>query len=340
MSTHPSKPRGFTLIELLVVIAIIAVLIALLLPAVQQAREAARRSQCKNNLKQLGLAIQNYHDTARVFPPAWMAVVQPPRLGAMSLGVSLLPYMEQRGLFNRYDANALPFNGITAPSAAITANIAIISTPMPAWRCPSTPGNTGTYSAAIPFPPVTLTYTAAFGDYSVSTGVRGNFSTLAYASFPGGGGGGNRNGALVASGAGAGTTGSVTSMSNIKDGTSNTFLLGERVSGTTIYDAKGLPQALPASVTGQNAGGWGDFLTGEHWLQGCGYDGLIAGCAAGGPCSINCTNGRGFGYYAFHTGGCHFLMADGAVRFVNKSIAAFTFAGLITSDKKEVIGEF
>lgn len=331
--------RGFTLIELLVVIAIIAILIALLLPAVQQAREAARRSQCRNNLKQIGLAIQNYHDAARVFPPAWMAVVAPPTVGAMSLGVSLLPYMEQRALFAKYQPNALPFNGLTAPSAAITSNIAVISTPMPVWNCPSTP-SVPTYNAAIPFPPVTLTYTAAGGDYSVTTGVRGGFSTLAYASFPGGAGG-KRNGALVAAGGTVVGSGSVSSMSNIKDGTSNTFLLGERVSGTTIYDAKGQPQALPASLTGQNAGGWGDFLTGEHWIQGCGYDGLIAGCAAsGGPCVINCTNARGFGFYAFHTGGCHFLMADGAVRFVNKNIAAFTAAGLITSAKGENIADF
>lgn len=334
----PSRTKGFTLIELLVVIAIIAVLIALLLPAVQQAREAARRSQCKNNLKQIGLAIQNYHDAAKIFPPAWMAVVAPPRLGAMSLGVSLLPYMEQRALFTKYDHNALPFNGLAPSSAAITSNIAIISTLMPVWNCPSSTG-ISKYNAAIPFPPVTLTYTAGTGDYSVTTGVRGGFSTLAYASFPGGAGS-KRNGALVASGAGAGSTGSVSSMSNLRDGTSNTFLLGERVSGTTIYDMKGQPQSLPASLTGQNAGGWGDFLTGEHWVQGCGYDGLITACPSGGPCVINCTNARGFGYYAFHPGGCHFLMADGAVRFVNKNVAAFTFAGLITSAKGENIADF
>ena len=71
---HRNRSNGFTLIELLVVIAIIAILIALLLPAVQQAREAARRTQCKNNLKQIGLALHNYLDVARVMPPGWIAV--------------------------------------------------------------------------------------------------------------------------------------------------------------------------------------------------------------------------------------------------------------------------
>ena len=93
------KPGGFTLIELLVVIAIIAVLIALLLPAVQQAREAARRTQCKNNMKQFGLALHNYHDTLNMFPCTINAgnFSAPNGVGAM---VHLLPYIDQAPLFN------------------------------------------------------------------------------------------------------------------------------------------------------------------------------------------------------------------------------------------------
>src|SRR4051812_6730319 len=92
--------RGFTLIELLVVIAIIAVLIALLLPAVQQAREAARRSQCKNNLKQIGLALHNYHDTANTLPPGWIGDPTGSNAGnRWGWGTMILPYLDQAPLY-------------------------------------------------------------------------------------------------------------------------------------------------------------------------------------------------------------------------------------------------
>ncbi|MEZ6060347.1 MAG: DUF1559 domain-containing protein [Planctomycetaceae bacterium] len=105
-----SRVRGFTLIELLVVIAIIAVLIALLLPAVQQAREAARRTQCRNNLKQIGLALHNYHDVHRTLPSGWIAVLngQPsPHDGLSGFGwaTMILPYLDQQNLYNQLDLN-------------------------------------------------------------------------------------------------------------------------------------------------------------------------------------------------------------------------------------------
>ena len=98
--------RAFTLIELLVVIAIIAVLIALLLPAVQQAREAARRTQCKNNLKQMGLAIQNYHDTMRVFPPGRIRSHVNNLQLSFSVHAYLLPYIDQTNLYNQINFGA------------------------------------------------------------------------------------------------------------------------------------------------------------------------------------------------------------------------------------------
>ena len=124
--------RGFTLIELLVVIAIIAVLIALLLPAVQQAREAARRAQCKNHLKQIGLALHNYHDIANGLPPGWIGVnstFQPDVFGGNGWGwaARILPQMDQGPLFNTLNFSL----HMTA-----TAHAAARTTTLPAFRCP------------------------------------------------------------------------------------------------------------------------------------------------------------------------------------------------------------
>jgi prepilin-type N-terminal cleavage/methylation domain-containing protein len=129
-----SRRRGFTLIELLVVIAIIAVLIGLLLPAVQQAREAARRAQCINNLKQLGLAIHGYHDSFNSLPPGWIGVqggipnTQGP--SGFAWGVHLLPYLDQTPLYNRVNFNVPCLD---------TANDAVRLTQLTLFRCPTDP---------------------------------------------------------------------------------------------------------------------------------------------------------------------------------------------------------
>jgi prepilin-type N-terminal cleavage/methylation domain-containing protein len=137
--------RGFTLIELLVVIAIIAILIALLLPAVQQAREAARRSQCKNNLKQLGLAMHNYHDNFKVFPPGVVdpgAGCSPYPAGATSYlwggSVFLLPYMDLAPLYNQLNVGN-GFCGMPAETTLFNGQ-ALLKTTLPAFVCPSDTG--------------------------------------------------------------------------------------------------------------------------------------------------------------------------------------------------------
>lgn len=133
-----SQRAAFTLIELLVVIAIIAILIALLLPAVQQAREAARRSQCKNNLKQIGLAMHNYHDVYNMFPISigWNGV-RGERQGAFSDKVMLLPYLDRGPEYNLISPNDFPYSpGWLGPGAR---NLAGTSGTIPVFNCPSNP---------------------------------------------------------------------------------------------------------------------------------------------------------------------------------------------------------
>jgi prepilin-type N-terminal cleavage/methylation domain-containing protein len=327
--------RAFTLIELLVVIAIIAILIALLLPAVQQAREAARRTQCRNNLKQLGLALHNYHDTFNTLPFGWMAGFD---LNVSAWGIMILPYLDQAPLYNQWESTVPAFNEAAAlfqPATAVQGNLDVIATVLPAYVCPSTselekhnytlPAN----AAGSGVPPINLTWTAARSDYIATSGVRGVYAGIAYS----GSAGGDREGALR----GVGLDGGVChKFRDFRDGSSNSFLVGERVGGTNIYrNGKIDPAAAPFGVA--NGGGWGDFLNGEHWIDGALYDGTFG---SGGPCAINCTNLRSAGYYSFHVGGAQFLMGDGAVRFISENVDAHTFASLITIKKGEVVGEF
>jgi len=333
--------KGFTLIELLVVIAIIAILIALLLPAVQQAREAARRTQCRNNLKQIGLAFHNYHDSNNIFPPGYF--IAPPDQNTKSAYVHLLPYIDQAPLYNQINQSCPMFIGPTVyPAAALTANEALGRTIIPAFVCPSStapPQSAYTYPAngfGPGVPPQNNTFTAARCDYSGTTGVRGTFGNIAYNNNQGG----DREGAIVAAGPNPGSSGGMSRMRDLVDGTSNTFLVGERTGSTTLYQkaqvasaaSLGVPAATFAALQGTNGGAWSDALIFEHWLQGALYDGT----GFGGPCAINCTNIRGNGFHCFHTGGAHFAMGDGAVKFVSENIAASVFAASITRRKGEV----
>jgi len=201
-ASHRRKP-GFTLIELLVVIAIIAVLIALLLPAVQQAREAARRSQCRNNQKQIGLAIHNYHDTHRVFPPnaANNAITN-----GFSWIAMILPYIDQAPLYNQLNFN-YKLNENT-----ITKNLTSIQTQLPALLCPSDPtpsvrtdvANTWAWPAVTGTPPTkTVGVTCYYGFWGTQTNntYPGLFPRTPFQSL---------------------------SMRDVIDGTSNTIMVGER----------------------------------------------------------------------------------------------------------------
>jgi len=128
---------GFTLVELLVVIAIIAILIALLLPAVQAAREAARRTQCNNNLKQIGIALHNYHSTYGRFPPGWGWRADGNHHNSWAWSAKILPYVEQGGLNNEIDYSVVYYDYVSGA----TVNFDLVKQLLPIYQCPSAPKN-------------------------------------------------------------------------------------------------------------------------------------------------------------------------------------------------------
>ena len=316
---HVSRRRGFTLIELLVVIAIIAVLIALLLPAVQQAREAARRTQCKNNLKQLGLALHNYHDTHGVFPYRQGGTSVTPPAGNSNQGsgfTMLLPYLEQGPL---YDQISTPqtFNGTNygafGDDASDGSNYELWYVDIPSLLCPSSPqdsvmadhgvthyafsaGDSGLYSAA---------GTAAI------TNVRGMFGYRTSRRF-----------------------------ADVIDGTSNTVAIGEittaisrnsrQILGATARDQGNAVVDSPINCILTAEGG--EYLPsiatvsatrGSRWSRGVAvYTGMNTILPPNSPsCSIGGFDVAGqYPAQSRHVGGAHILMGDGAVRFVSESI--------------------
>jgi prepilin-type N-terminal cleavage/methylation domain-containing protein len=333
-----TRSGGFTLVELLVVIAIIGILIALLLPAVQAAREAARRSQCSNNLKQIGLAMHNYHDVNNSFPPSWFMDLS--TLNAAVWGTRILPYLEQSALSQNYDNRLAAFNE-TSPG-----NVAVIATPLQAYVCPSTPGGAAdrTYSeswpAALiqqafgytpPFDP--LTYTTGPSDYRPSAGIKDPFRSLAWTGHPNSG---NIDGALKETIVGITTNSN--RIADIMDGTSNTVMIGECVGGPSVYGKGGqvvgsVNKTPPDQFALANGGGWGEILNGEEYVSGT----LSNDPFTGGPCVINCTNLRNAGFYSFHPGGSQFLVCDGSVRFIGETTDAWIFASLITRANGESV---
>lgn len=345
------RRRAFTLIELLVVIAIIAILIALLLPAVQQAREAARRSQCKNNMKQIGLALHNYHDVFNMFPLNW-----DPRWSRAesSQGFSwityLLPYMDQAPLYEQMSVQ-LPAGDLTRGQRYGFNNgtmRTLIQTRLDALLCPSNPqpaitessvsyegGNAGGGTSA---PRMARTdYVGNMG--WVWTGWKDCNSTGRH----GGGSGNNGNpwkhpndppSRNHPNCAGIFWYSMDTSrLASITDGTSNTVVVFENHHWWGTHNgrpsnANSNPGIIRYSQTNKSSG-WASPIGAVETQSG-------AINLAARRDDVRCT-----GWTSIHTGGAHGLMSDGAVKFVNESASIpGIIRALITKSRGDTVGEF
>lgn len=304
------KPRdGFTLIELLVVIAIIAVLIALLLPAVQQAREAARRAQCQNHLKQLGLAMHNYHSTFSCFPPGvvWTDTNQDgtadPKAqcgGHWAWGTFLLPFMEGGNLYKKFrPGNRTPRQVHQAIKAA-TGRF-IFQTALPAFRCPSDPGGVSAPLCDNSRELDGIDSSESIQRQALSNYVGNNDANDIH----------NYPSTWRLANTGVFLYNGVVSIRDIIDGTSNTIAIGERDSYHKV---------LPGSDVNHDAA--------VIYAVADAYDAdsrdAAQGVLAAGSAPINdrVTPGQGCeGFSSRHAGGAQFLMSDGSVRFISQNIA-------------------
>lgn len=358
-----ARRRGFTLIELLVVIAIIAILIALLLPAVQQAREAARRTQCKNNLKQFGLALHNYEGTFSVYPMT-NAQNYLPNTQGFSPQARLLPYMEQANLQNLLDFTQ---PGFTGPFNSLLPNprfAAAFATPLQVMLCPSDPAqvlNTGAGGSVY----AGINYMMSYG-----SGTNANYDLR----WP-------TDGIVFEN--------SSARVRDFTDGTSNTVVMSESIrsvgadftlaAGTlpkfnyqaTLNGSSGVSASLQPVQGLSGSGAWSNGPSGvimnpnlatigpamTSWrgassaaLRGRGVSWAHSGAVSTLTNGYTTPNSRipdivvhftgFFGPRSWHIGGAQVLMGDGSVRLFSDNIDTAIHRGLHSRNGGEVLGEF
>jgi prepilin-type N-terminal cleavage/methylation domain-containing protein/prepilin-type processing-associated H-X9-DG protein len=348
------RRKGFTLIELLVVIAIIAMLIALLLPAVQQAREAGRRTQCSNNLRQLGLALHNYHDALKTFPPNLTPGGTAYNYAKGDWGVlaHLNPYLEQTNVYNlmnlnlptyQYDATTMSYVFAAGDPNTQQAVKTVVQT----FLCPSDIGKPidGGYGITL-FGPTNYCATQGSGIDTIGNDPNQMGSPL------------NADGIFYAD--------SRVRVQDITDGTSNTAMFSE----STLGEGPNVATTLPANTDirkvyaylGYAAGTYltdsacaapptfnGNQKRGFAWYAGeircASYNHYYTPNPANWDCVVNA---QAYGYTAMgwkaarsmHPGGVNVMMADGAVRFVNNLVDKNTWRALATRKGREITEEF
>jgi prepilin-type N-terminal cleavage/methylation domain-containing protein/prepilin-type processing-associated H-X9-DG protein len=351
MIRSSARQRAFTLIELLVVIAIIAILIGLLLPAVQKVREAAARIQCMNNLKQIGLAYQNYHDVNATFPPPGIGS----QTGACGWGVFLLPYIEQDNLYKQYDFTQ-PYAYNPGLGFGTPTNQNVTNTLIKIFRCPSNPDvGTGpyTYTFFLQPPGMQITWQASSSDYGPVVSV--DSGLFAFAGVPEL----NANGVMDTSTWPATFPGY--RIADVTDGTSNTLISAEIADRPALWHGRTRLSTEQTFFSGD--GGWNSPSSANFTLYGSPADGgggtcpeLLTASLAVNPstwgypnngdplcpafanrsCVINCSNDTDL--YAFHPAGANVVLCDGSVHFLPASISLQTMIGLVTRANGEVLG--
>ena len=298
-----TRRYAFTVVELLIVI--VGTLVALLLPAVQQARESARRLACQNNMRQLGLTLQSFHDTHGVFPASGWTVAGPGNPAGKSAGwrVLVLPHLEQKSLHELYDFDTHWWEGRNLTGASQRLKI---------FECPSVPQRlTVTSAAAKPLrPAMTFPLPLAPTDYEAIMGVQPSINQDRYASPLA-----NRS-VLFRN--------SAVRMAEITDGTSLTIIVVECSGRPLVYRGR-TPRPDLANDQGQ---GWIDS-EGPFSLDGANTDGSTQGQGPIiTPRAMNATNEND--PYSFHPGGGNFVFADGHVAFIEESLPLALFAALCT----------
>ena len=315
-----ASKRGFTLVELLVVIAIIGILVGMLFPAIQAVREAARRTSCANNMRQIGIAAHNFESSRQHFPtlqldhsgitpnsttdPYWLPIGWMPQL---------LPYIEQLNLSDAFDINYAWY----APE-----NQAVSSTYINTFQCPSSVATPQRISGQFASPWGTDTYTeAATTDYIGSAGLLGSLRTTGWV-----------DSSVDTLNAGIFNHNRKTRFGDIRDGTSSTLLVAEAHGRPDVYRGSQISTGETMLTSGNVPGAWA--APNGLWFRGFTNDGLTQP----GPCAINCSNFVG-GIYAFHAGGANVVLSDSSTHFFSADIDIYVMFALVTKNEGEVIAD-